>query len=152
MNLSELKELLELITEQNITEFEIEEKDLRVRIKKGGEAVNGVATYSVESTSPQVAAAPVAAVHPSAPEPTDEGLVVVTAPMVGTFYRQSAPGADPFARNGDRVQKGQTLCIIEAMKLMNEIESEVVGEVVEIFVDDGQPVGFGDRLFSIRES
>ncbi len=161
MNLSELKELFDLITERNITEFELERDGVKVKVKKGVVTVNGAETL-VEN-------APVARAEPEAsaavagvPEPAplaapasatlDEGLTVVKSPMVGTFYRQSAPGAEPFAAIGDRIKKGQVLCIIEAMKLMNEIESELQGELVEVFVEDGQPVGFGERLFAIRES
>ncbi len=148
LNLSELKELFELISERNITEFELEEEGVKLRIKKGGSA-----TVS-EPLVPVAARAPAAAPPPAAPsaDTAEEGLSLVTAPMVGTFYLQPEPGAEPFARKGDRIAKGQILCIIEAMKLMNEIESELSGELAAIYVENGQPVQYGDKLFAIRES
>ncbi len=85
-------------------------------------------------------------------EQEDPGLTYVRSPMVGTFYRAPEPGAPPFVNEGDRIKPGQVLCIIEAMKLMNEIEAECAGEVVEIFVENAQPVQYGDKLFSIRTS
>jgi acetyl-CoA carboxylase biotin carboxyl carrier protein len=157
VNLDELKQLFELIAERNITEFELEEEGVKLRIKKDG--------GNVRITDVAVAAAiasPADAPAPSTPSSPGEnnghdvsdaldGLAIVEAPMVGTFYRQPEPGADPFAGKGQQVKKGQILCIIEAMKLMNEIESELSGEVVEVFVEDGQSVQYGDRLFAIRE-
>ena len=149
MNLGELKELLEIIAEQNITEFELEEKGVKLRVKKGGSGAIAVDHAIVPVTE----AVPAAPAHATAP--TDDialdGLAIVNAPMVGTFYRQSEPGSEPFAGKGRQVKKGQILCIIEAMKLMNEIESDLSGEIVEIFVEDGQSVQFGDKLFAIRE-
>ena len=150
LNLSELKELFALIAERDITEFEFEEEGVKLRIKKGGSA-----TVS-EPLVPVAAAdrAPAAALTPAAApaDTAEEGLSLVTAPMVGTFYLQPEPGAEPFARKGDRIAKGQILCIIEAMKLMNEIESELSGELAEIYVESGQPVQYGDKLFAVRES
>ncbi len=149
MNLAELKELFELIAERNITEFELEEEGVKLRIKKDG--------GNVRITEPATAAAVAAAIEspPDAAAPGEDesldGLSIVRAPMVGTFYRQPEPGAEPFAGKGQQVKKGQTLCIIEAMKLMNEIESELSGELVEVFVEDGQSVQYGDKLFAIRE-
>ena len=151
MNLAELKELFNLMAERNITELEIEEEGVKLRIKKDG--------GNVKITDPAAAAA--AAVPESEPDAAApavrgedtglEGLAIVQAPMVGTFYRQPEPGAEPFAAKGQQVKKGQTLCIIEAMKLMNEIESELSGEVIEVFVEEGQSVQYGDKLFAIRE-
>jgi acetyl-CoA carboxylase biotin carboxyl carrier protein len=152
VTLSELKELFELINEANITEFELDKEGVKLRIKKGG------AEVPLVEPAAGMAGLAIAGPEPSAshPLPADgdglDGLVIVPAPMVGTFYRQAEPGAEPFAGKGQHVQKGQTLCIIEAMKLMNEIESEFSGEIVEVFVDDGQSVQFGDKLFAIRES
>ncbi len=148
LNLSELKELFELIAERDITEFELEEEGVKLRIKKGGSATVSEPLVPAAASTP--AAAPTAAA-PSA-EAAEEGLSLVTAPMVGTFYLQPEPGAEPFARKGDRIAKGQILCIIEAMKLMNEIESELSGELAKIYVESGQPVQYGDKLFAIRES
>ncbi len=150
LNLSELKELFELIAERDITEFELEEEGVKLRIKKGGSATVSEPLVPVAAA----ARAPAAAPTPDAPsaDTAEEGLSLVTAPMVGTFYLQPEPGAEPFARKGDRIAKGQILCIIEAMKLMNEIESELSGELAEIYVESGQPVQYGDKLFAIRES
>ena len=153
MNIEELKELLELISERNITEFELEEEGVRIKIKKAAAAANGPVetAVSVLEDAPAASSADTAAVSPSA-EASENGLAFVTSPMVGTFYRQPEPGAEPFAREGDVVKKGQVLCIIEAMKLMNEIESELHGELVKILVENGQTVQYGDRLFAIRET
>lgn len=150
MNLSELKELLELIAERNITEFELEEEGVKLRIKKGGVAASMVESPNPVAAAPNAESSVTAAISANAAEL--DGLAIVTAPMVGTFYRQPEPGAEPFASKGQRVEKGQILCIIEAMKLMNEIESEFSGELVDVFVEDGQSVQYGDRLFAIRES
>ncbi len=153
MKLNELKELIELISEKNFTEFELEEEGVKLKVKKGGIAVNAVtnredlpsqktavgSTMPVKSTSSEV-------------KENEAGLQTVTAPMVGTFYRAPTPGSPPFVSEGDRVKVGQVLCIIEAMKLMNEIESESVGEIVEIFVENEKPVQYGDKLFSLRIS
>ena len=154
MNLAELKELLELIAERDITEFELEEEGVKLRIRKGRsvDVVQSAAPVEGNSNSPP---GPTASSPSAGSEETsalEEGLSLIKAPMVGTFYRQSAPGAEPFAREGDRVTSGQVLCIIEAMKLMNEIESDLSGELVEIYVEDGQPVQYGDKLFAVRES
>ncbi len=145
MNLAELKELFELIAERNITEFELEEEGVKLRIKKEG--------GNVRNVEPAVTAASESKPDASAPGEGEslDGLSIVRAPMVGTFYRQPEPGAEPFAGKGQQVKKGQTLCIIEAMKLMNEIESELSGELVEVFVEDAQSVQYGDKLFAIRE-
>lgn len=153
MNLSELKELLELISERDITEFELEEEGVRLKVKKGI-----VVHPSLEASNnhpPQVAAVPAAApaevpTLQAGPDEEEPGVTWVRSPMVGTFYRAPEPGAPPFVNEGDRVKPGQVLCIIEAMKLMNEIEAEVAGEVVRIFVENGQPVQYGDRLFAVR--
>ncbi len=153
LNIDELKELLELIAERNITEFELEEEGVRIKIKKAAVPTNGPVDSSTAAIAalPASAARETAAVSASA-EPTENGLSFITSPMVGTFYRQPEPGAEPFAREGDTVKNGQVLCVIEAMKLMNEIESELHGELVKILVENGQTVQYGDRLFAIRET
>jgi acetyl-CoA carboxylase biotin carboxyl carrier protein len=151
LKIEELKELLELISERNITEFELEEEGVRLKIKKGGAAANGPGDAVAPPLEDVSASASAVAVSANV-ETNENGLTFVTSPMVGTFYRQPEPGAEPFAREGDTVKKGQVLCIIEAMKLMNEIESEFHGEVVKILVENGQPVQYGDRLIAIRET
>ena len=162
MNLDELKQILDLVRQHEPSEFELEHEGFRIRVKKDG--LNVVATAlpigSVAPAAPMpVAAPPVHAAPPATPasepatgaEPAAEmELAVVKSPIVGTFYRAPEPGARPFAELGERVRKGQVLCIIEAMKLMNEIDSEYEGEVVNIYVENGQPVQYGERLFAIR--
>jgi acetyl-CoA carboxylase biotin carboxyl carrier protein len=148
LNLSELKELFELIVERNITEFELEEEGVKLRIKQGGSHAPAFASLLPEQQAPAAASA----VEPADGADAEQGVSLVTAPMVGTFYLQPEPGAEPFARKGDRIKKGQILCIIEAMKLMNEIESDLSGELFAIYVESGQPVQYGDKLFAIRES
>ena len=162
MNFDDIKQLLELVREHDLAEFEMEQDGLKLRVRKAGDhpGVPGVmvpqpvmhAPMPVAAPAPAPAAAPVAAV-PAAPV-QDEGtpLAVIKAPIVGTVYRAPEPGARPFAEVGTMVKKGQVLCIIEAMKVMNEIEAEVDGEVAAVYVENGQPVQFGDRLFAIKVS
>jgi oxaloacetate decarboxylase alpha subunit len=154
LNISELKEILELISERDITEFELEDEGVRLKVKKG---VVAAPAPEASNNHPPIAL-PAVTPPPQAPQPTEEvdveeaGLTLVRSPMVGTYYQAPEPGAPPFVNEGDRVKPGKVLCIIEAMKLMNEIEAECAGEVVEIFVENAQPVQYGDKLFSIRTS
>jgi acetyl-CoA carboxylase biotin carboxyl carrier protein len=156
MNQKELKELIEFLKEQDIAEFELERGDVKVRIKRGVPsapvetryvAVPPAATPMAElvSTPPQ---------QPAAKEPVapvvEEGLHQVRSPIVGTFYESPSPGAPPFVKAGDIVEAGQVLCIVEAMKLMNEIESDVAGEIVKRLVNNGQPIEYGQELFLVR--
>jgi acetyl-CoA carboxylase biotin carboxyl carrier protein len=162
LNLKELKEILQMLDERDITEFEIEEEGRRLRVRRAGAAhpaSTGAAPSLVFATAPIPAAPappePPAAAPVSAPAvvPGDEarnGLTVVKSPIVGTFYRAPDPSSPPFVNVGDQVKVGQVLCIIEAMKLMNEIEAEVAGEVVKVHHENGQPVQYGEPLFSIR--
>ncbi|MBQ8828523.1 MAG: acetyl-CoA carboxylase biotin carboxyl carrier protein [Burkholderiaceae bacterium] len=153
MDLRKLKTLIELFEASSIVEIEITEGEDRVRLVKNSVKV---APVTVETVVPQVVApAPAVAPTPVAPAtPVSETKQVsghqVTSPMVGTFYRAPSPGADPFVAVGSQVKKGDTLCIIEAMKLLNEIEAEVSGVVKEILVENGQPVEFGQTLFVIE--
>ena len=154
MTLDEIKQLIDFIRERDLSEFELERADFKLRIKSGA---------TVQAVAPPVVmaapAGPIAAV-PAAPVPTPsvpppaaevgEDLAIVTSPIVGTFYRSAEPGTKAFVEVGDSVRKGQVLCIIEAMKLMNEIDSEHEGEVVSIYVQNGQAVQYGERLFAIR--
>ena len=146
MNLDEIKRILDLAREHRLSEFEIEQQGLRLRIKRDGVT----APAEVVPVAPE----PVAGIAPAATgaEPAGESieLVIVKSPIVGTFYRAPDPNAKAFVESGDVVRRGQVLCIIEAMKLMNEIESEYEGEISTIFVENGQPVQYGDRLFAIR--
>jgi acetyl-CoA carboxylase biotin carboxyl carrier protein len=166
--LKELKELIEFLKENKIGEFDLERGDLKVRLKFAQEApaagataldlagLNRLlsATPAAASAVPAihaVAAAPAAA---EAPVPVDEnaGLHIVKSPIVGTFYESPSPGSPAFVKPGDVVEAGQVLCIVEAMKLMNEIESDVAGEIVKRFVQSGQPIEYGQALFSVRPS
>ena len=162
MNQKELKELIEFLIEKDIAEFELERGDVRLRVKRGAEpSVSYVHAAPAPATAP-VVAAPAAAHHhaaalapesagaPPAAGEADKDLFIVKSPIVGTFYEAPSPGAPPFVAMGDHVDTGQVLCIIEAMKLMNEIESDVAGEVVKKFVTNGQPVEYGQQLFGVR--
>jgi acetyl-CoA carboxylase biotin carboxyl carrier protein len=167
LNLDELRSLLQLLEEKEISEFEIEQEGMKLRIRKAvpgaGDTAPAVMVPTVVSgipgypapTAPAPAAPAPAAPSPApasapAPAPAEEGLAVVKSPIVGTFYRAPDPNSPMFVNVGDRVKQGQVLCIIEAMKLMNEIEAEIAGEVVKIHPDNGQPVQFGDPIFTIR--
>jgi acetyl-CoA carboxylase biotin carboxyl carrier protein len=155
MNFDEITQILELMREHELSEFELERDNFKIRLRKhsAGQGNAAAAPHAglaaPGAPSPGVpagqAAAPVAA---SADEALD--LAVVKSPIVGTFYRSSEPGATPFAEVGDTVRKGHVLCIIEAMKLMNEINAECDGEVVKVYVENGQAVQYGERLFALK--
>ena len=148
MDIDEIRKLIQLVKRTGIGELEVSEGGRTVRISAGHPAPAPVAPVVMPAASP--APAPAAAPPPAAaPAPAEARLVKVVSPMVGTFYRAPAPDADPYVEVGDRVDVGQTVCIIEAMKLMNEIESEVRGRVAKIAVENGQPVEYGQVLFLI---
>ncbi len=152
MDLDQLKQILDLVREHELSEFEVEQDGLRLKVKKHASgALVAVPASSVAATTPvpttHVATAPSMPV--GLPE-VDVELAVVKSPIVGTFYRSAEPGAAPLVDVGTTVKQGQVLCIIEAMKLMNEIDSEYDGEVVNVYVENGQPVQYGERLFAIR--
>jgi acetyl-CoA carboxylase biotin carboxyl carrier protein len=158
MDLEDIKQILTLIREHELAEFELERDGLKLRIRKAGAYMQIVAPVAPVATVPVTPAPPV----PVPPTPTQVAagpvdpdgvnLAVIKSPIVGTLYRAPEPGAAPFVEVGDVVRKGQVLCIIEAMKLMNEIESDVDGEITAIYVENGRPVQFGDRLFAVRVS
>ncbi|HLJ86976.1 MAG TPA: acetyl-CoA carboxylase biotin carboxyl carrier protein [Candidatus Angelobacter sp.] len=160
MNHKELKELIDFVIEKDIFEFELERSDVKVRIKRGVETHVAPAPHfspSLVAMAPAVSAPPVVHPQPVAvpsspqqPQDSDEGLHVVKSPIVGTFYESPSPGSPAFVKAGDVVEVGQVLCIIEAMKLMNEIESEVAGEIVKRHVNNSQPVEYGQPLFAVR--
>ena len=146
--LDDVERLLDLMDEHDLEELEVEREGQRVRLRKrprGGAPPRPAPVPAVEAP-----AAPPTAVD--AGGPADEGRVVVKSPIVGTFYRAPEPGAPPFVEVGSIVRKGQVLCVIEAMKLMNEIDAEHDGEVLEVFVEDRQPVQYGEALFAIRST
>ncbi len=155
MDLRKLKKLIDLVQESGIAELEITEGEEKVKIVKGGAPAVAPPSYDahqVAASAPRPAAEPTrAAATPSLPAeagPAQEGQLV-KAPMVGTFYRSPSPDAKPFVEVGQTVKKGDTVCIVEAMKLMNEIESDVAGVVKAILVENGQPVEYGQPLFVI---
>ena len=163
MNQKELKELIEFLIEKDIAEFELERGDVKVRIKRAAEAVPSPASVP----APQFAAHPTHATPTSAMETASAAAIeseaiseaalavaanlqVVRSPIVGTYYEAPSPGAPPFVKVGDVVGVGQVLCIVEAMKLMNEIEADLAGEIVRKLVSNGQPIEYGQELFHIR--
>jgi acetyl-CoA carboxylase biotin carboxyl carrier protein len=161
MNQKELKELIEFLIEKDIAEFELERGDVKVRIKRVAEPVVQSAPdaryFAVHSAIPSApeqgtkpAIPPPPAAKETAPVAVEAGLHMVHSPIVGTFYECPSPGSPPFVKVGDVVEVGQVLCIVEAMKLMNEIESDVAGEIVTKLITNGQPIEYGQDLFSIR--
>lgn len=158
MTLKEIRQLIKMVEDSNISEIEIEEEGRKLKISKNIAGKNGAAKTSevqMVAAAPQMpAAAPEAPAaeppEPKAEEPKSE-LYEVKSPMVGTFYRSPSPDADPYIQVGQSVAVGQTLCIVEAMKLMNEIESDISGKVVEILVENAQPVEFNQVLFRIKK-
>jgi len=158
MNQKELKELIEFLIEKDIAEFELERGDVKVKIKRAGEHtvvhtradVPYVAVTVPQTGQPSVAASAGAQLPvPVEPVP-EENLHIVKSPIVGTFYEAPSPGAPPFVKVGDTVELGQVLCIVEAMKLLNEIESDIAGEIVKKMGSNGQPIEYGQELFAIR--
>jgi acetyl-CoA carboxylase biotin carboxyl carrier protein len=156
MNSKELRELIEFLIEKDIAEFELERGDVKLRIKRAAEVQYLPApAQAAPLAGPSTPAAPIPGASGASPtrpsaEHEEDGLHMIQSPIVGTFYDAPSPGAPPFVKPGDTVENGQVLCIIEAMKLMNEIESDVAGEVVKKYVNNGQPVEYGQPLFAIR--
>ena len=160
IDLNQLRELFAAIRENEITEFEFEDETVRVRIGRGAKVVTEVAAAPVVMQAPSMqppvnisyaAPASVPSLVPQAA--ADEADVTyVTSPFVGTFYRSPSPDAPPFVNVGNQIREGQALCIVEAMKLMNEIESEVSGTILELLRENGKPVEYGERLFKVRKN
>jgi len=160
MNQKELKELIEFLIEKDIAEFELERGDVKVKIKRAAETPPAllpdsryIAVHPAPVAAPPAApSAPVpieSAASANAPEPESD-LHIVKSPIVGTFYESPSPGSPPFVKVGDSLEVGQLLCIVEAMKLMNEIECDVAGELVKKLVANGQPIEYGQELFAVR--
>jgi acetyl-CoA carboxylase biotin carboxyl carrier protein len=169
-DLKDIEKLIDLLTERQIEEFEMEKDGLRVRIRRGGASAGS--RVSAPAHSPAAPPAPVtsrpatsasaaglqaepaaaATAAEAAPSEPAEALHVIKSPIVGTFYGAPNPTAPPFVKMGDVVEVGRVLCIIEAMKLMNEIECEVAGEIARVFVESGQPVEYGQPLFAVKPS
>jgi len=156
--LGQIEQLLQFMSEHNLEEFEYSRGDLKIRLKKPGSNAVMAAPRLAEIIVPGAVTAPPAAPKESPEAAADadlrggEDLFLVKSPIVGTFYASPSPGAEAFVKIGNHVDAGQTLCIVEAMKLMNEIESEVSGEVLRIFAENGQPVEYGQPLFGVRPS
>jgi acetyl-CoA carboxylase biotin carboxyl carrier protein len=161
MDLNQIKQILDLVREHELAEFEIEHEGLRLKVRKDSNGSHAVALpapppapLGLPAAGALVAGPPGAAGALSAATGAETDaeieLAVVKSPIVGTFYRSSEPGAASFVEIGSTVKKGEVLCIIEAMKLMNEIDSEYDGEIANIYVENGQPVQYGERLFAIR--
>lgn len=146
LSLKEIRELVDLVTERGLAGLEIERAGFRLRIEGRRPAAAEAVAAGHTPTAGARAAAPAA----PEPEPADENVHVITSPIVGTFYRSPSPEAEAFAEVGQRIAKGKILCIIESMKLMNEIESDVEGEVLAVYPRNGQPVEYGEKLFAIR--
>ncbi len=170
MNVKEIIELVDFISKKRLEEVKIETEAIKLSIKKSA-AQNKVVEQTVVHTAPAVAAAPVAAAAPApvaaaapavaaasataAPAPAasnDDNLIAVKSPMIGTFYRSANPESPSFANVGDKIEKGQTVCIVEAMKLFNEIESDVSGTIVKVMVENAQPVEYDQVLFLVDPS
>jgi len=156
MDLDEIKRILDLMRENDLAEFELEQDGVKVRLRKhsgppwsvsapaaGADHAGGVAPLA-PTGGPEPVASPLTVAG------EDVDLAIIKSPIVGTFYRSAEPGAKPFADVGQMVKKGEVLCIIEAMKLMNEINAECDGEVVKVYVENGQAVHYGERLFAVR--
>lgn len=147
LDLKALARLLRLLEKRNIAEFEVEDDKMRVRVVRGGRA-------PAASFAPVIEVAPVASAGAAAPLPVvdDASIAYVTSPFVGTFYRSPSPDAPPFVEVGSSIREGQALCIVEAMKLMNEIEADASGTIVEILAENGKAVEFGQKLFKVRKA
>ena len=156
--IQQIEELLQFMTEHNLEEFEYSRGDLRIRLRKPSQTVvvsSGRGPAPAEFSAPNPGEGPQAAAAAATPHTEarpSEDLHMVKSPIVGTFYGSPSPGSDPFVKVGAHVEMGQVLCIVEAMKLMNEIEADAAGEVVRVFVENGQPVEYGQPLFGLRPS
>ncbi|TNE53948.1 MAG: acetyl-CoA carboxylase biotin carboxyl carrier protein [Bacteroidetes bacterium] len=165
MNLNEIQDLIKFVAKSGVNEVEIEKKDFKIVIKSGGRnrkdekaiIVQAPQAQPVVQAVPAVAPAPVAAPAPAAapaaseaPAGNDENLITINSPMIGTFYRSPGPDKESFVQVGDVVSTGDTVCIIEAMKLFNEIESEISGKIVKVLVDDASPVEYDQPLFQVE--
>ena len=158
-DLKRIEKLIDLLIDKDVAELEIEQDGVRIRIRRGREGREGVlpppapyfaSTQEIPPATPMPASAPAESAEGSAD--SAEGLYIIKSQIVGTFYNAPSPNAPPLVKPGDVVQVGQVLCIIEAMKLMNEIESEAAGEIVRVYVENGQPVEYGQSLFAITPS
>ena len=144
LNLKQLQRLLRVLERRNVTEFEFEDQNTRLRLVRGGSGLRGAASFEPIAPPDTTLARPAAV--------DDANIAYITSPFVGTFYRAPSPDAPAFVEAGSIVREGQALCIVEAMKLMNEIEADCSGTVVEVLVENGKPVEFGQKLFKVRKA
>ena len=160
MDFDEINRILDMVREHELSEFELEREGFKIKIKKGS-LVNASGAFAMPMVQQAPPAAPPlsmatppapleAVPSPPPPQSDEVDFAIVKSPIVGTFFRSAEPGSAPFVDVGTAVKKGQVLCIIEAMKLMNEIDSEYDGEIVKVYVENGQPVQYGERLFAIK--
>jgi acetyl-CoA carboxylase biotin carboxyl carrier protein len=148
LDLKELRRILRLLEKRNVSEFEFEDADVRLVLRRGaaaGAPLEGALAVAVSAPAPL-------AMPPAAPSAGDPAIAFVTSPFVGTFYRSPSPDAPHFVEVGSAIREGQALCIVEAMKLMNEIEADCAGTIVEILAENGKPVEFGQKLFKVRKA
>ncbi len=159
MNIKEVKDLIQEVLLSDISEFELEHTGTRIRLRRGSpptaasppviQAMTLPASPDPSTPAPRLPSPPASVEEPKEAREED-GLHFITSPIVGTFYRAASPGAEPYVKVGDVAEEGTVLCLVEAMKLMNEIPSDVAGEVARIYVENGHPVEFGQKLFGIR--
>lgn len=149
IDLKQLQALLRVLAKRGVTEFEFEDEHVRIRLARGGAVSVAPAAARAEAGAPAAESSPSLATKGAA---SDQGVVYVTSPFVGTFYRSPSPDAPPFVDVGSVIREGQTLCIVEAMKLMNEIEADCAGVITEILSENGKPVEFGQKLFKVLRS
>lgn len=158
MDIKQIQELVKLINKTNIGEITIEEEGVKITVKQKKDPVQHIVAnaapvgYAAPAAAPATAAAPLPAATKPAAEPKADNLITIKSPMIGTFYRQAGPGKPVFASVGDEVTSGKVVCIIEAMKLFNEIESEVKGKIVKVLVEDASPVEYDQPLFLVDPS
>lgn len=155
IDLKQLKELMRSLKQFDISELEVEKNGERIKLARAPEGAApalGLAPSALVTSVVPPSAQPVLSAAAPAASADDASIVYVTSPFVGTFYASATPGSEPFVKVGSEIKPGQTLCIVEAMKLMNEIESEVSGTVLEMLRENGKPVEYGDRLFKVRKS
>ncbi len=159
MNIKEVKDLIQEILQSDISEFELEHTGTKIRLRRGFSSTASTPQPPMQTVAPVTTQVPgLPATPPQAPAPpaqeeareAEEGLHIITSPIVGTFYRSPSPGAEPYVKLGSIVEEGTILCIVEAMKLMNEIPSDIAGEVVRAYVENAEPVEFGQKLFALR--
>ena len=156
MDIKQIKQIIDLMKRSELTEFAVEDEGFKLKIRRGG---NGLPVVSQTSASNHpfvmpAAEQPVASAAPATAGTTakdEEGIVYIQSPMVGTFYRAASPDSKPFAEEGTKVTETSVVCIIEAMKIMNEIQAEVKGTILEALIENGQPVEYGQRLFKVKQ-